>query len=1223
MKQLRWLVCLIAIAFLGGSAMAQTPTGTIQGLVTDKTGAAIQGASITIIRTATNEARNTVSDSAGRYSVPFVEPGTYTVAVDAKGFRSAKQENILVQVTETRPVDFKLDVGTVSETVQVSADSQSLDSDSSSMGQTIQSSTILELPDNGRNPFDFALLVPGVNDGPGNTQGASTPHIGGSRNADNEEQIDGMTNILPENNVGNNEANYTPVEDSVQELNVQTSVLPAEYGRFSGGTISLITKSGTNQWHGSFFEFVQNGVMDAVPFGTPGVINTAAKPPQDQYQTGGTVGGPIIKNRAFFFFDYENSHADVGSTGTYSVPNPAWYGGDFTSLYGATTPMLFDPDTVAKNANGVYERQPFISNTGQYNVIPAARISPLATQALAYFPKPNIPGAGTYNNFLQTGSTPTDYWHFDSREDGDVTKKWHSFLRYSEQHQTGSVFNDYNNAASPGNNGGTYHTDAYSASFNNTVTFTPTLLGEFRYGFSRNTYNRVPVGGSFSPGTLGFDSGFVSQAGMEATIFPNFQFGGNGSFSELGPEGYEQYQEDPNAQSVNAGIVKIHNAHSFKFGGEFRALRENFYQWAYPSGEFSSSDAWTRQFPQSQDTTGFSIASFLMGDADSGEITEDARFITTSQYVGFYGQDDWKVTPKLTLNMGLRYDFEIPRTEHKNELSFWNPQAPSPLQAQSAAISAALATAGESCAACGNLLGAISIVGSPGAEFGRRQAPTQKLDLAPRFGLAYNATPKVVIRAGFGLVFNPSALQASGTTGGSGTDGFNNSTQFTSSLVADDAPPAATLYSPDANLPASARSPFPNGYNTPQGNTASCLVNAACVAGIDVGGAMGGGGDFFDSYRTPYSIQWNGNVQYAAPGNLKIEIGYLALKGVFLINGDPGKPYDQLSPTTIQANGCTPGASTASCQILTQVPNPFYSTIGTMTSPGPYYQAGLALGGPTIAMGQLLKQWPQYSSTYSYRKPGSASMFNGLTVRVDKSLSQGLTFTFSLTDGREFDNSASAVTYLGPNSGTYANQYDPGAEWSLGAQNISYQVAGSFLYLLPFGHGQPFLNSAGKGSNVLINGWQVSGIENWSTGTPLIPGGFDNGTTAEALWANYSPFSQRVEWSGLDPKLHKPSYKEWFNTEVYSKPISFQIGNAPRTNSDVNNPSYQDLDLQIAKNTQIHDNYRLQLRLEMFNAFNHPVLAGPNMGITSGQFGVISSYVNSQRRIQLAAKINF
>jgi len=180
MKQLRWLVCLIAIAFLGGSAMAQTPTGTIQGLVTDKTGAAIQGASITIIRTATNEARNTVTDTAGRYSMPFVEPGTYTVGVNAKGFRSAKQENVLVQVTETRPVDFNLGVGTISETVQVSAANESLDSDTSSMGQTIQSSTILELPDNGRNPFDFALLVPGVNDGPGNTQGASTPHIGGS-----------------------------------------------------------------------------------------------------------------------------------------------------------------------------------------------------------------------------------------------------------------------------------------------------------------------------------------------------------------------------------------------------------------------------------------------------------------------------------------------------------------------------------------------------------------------------------------------------------------------------------------------------------------------------------------------------------------------------------------------------------------------------------------------------------------------------------------------------------------------------------------------------------------------------------------------------------------------------------------------------------------------------------------------------------------------------------
>jgi hypothetical protein len=1221
MKHIRWSICLIAIACLGVFAKAQTPTGTIQGVVTDKTGASIQGASITIIRTATNEGRSTTTDSGGRYLIPFVEPGTYNVSVDATGFRSAKDENILVQVSETRPVDFKLEVGTQTETVQVSATAETLDVDTSSLGETIQSQTILELPDNGRNPFDFALLVPGVN----NTGNASTPHIGGSRNANNEQMIDGMTNILPENNVGNNESAYTPVEDSIQELNVQTSVLPAEAGRFSGGVISLLTKSGGNQWHGSFFEFIQNGALDAVPFGTPGVANTnPTKPGQHQYQTGGTVGGPIIHNKAFFFFDYEDSRAQAGQTSTYSVPNPAWYQGDFTSLYGSTTPMLFNPDTVAANAQGVYQRQPFQDASGGYNVIPTSQISPVAQAALAYFPKPNIPGAGTYNNFQQTGSVPTDYWHFDSKEDLDVTKKWHSFLRYSESHQTGSAFNDYDNAASPGGYGGLYHTSSFSGIFQNTITFSPTLLGEFSYGFSKSNYNRVPAGGNFDPGALGFDSGFVTQTALEGETFPHFGFGGNGSFSDLGPQGYEEYQEDPIAQTIKGSLVKIAHGHSFKFGGEFRALRLNFYQWAYPSGTFSLDDSWTRQFPQTSDTTGFSVASMLLGLPSGGDISEDAKFITTSQYWAFYGQDDWKVSPNLTLNMGLRYDWEVPREEINNELSYWNPNAASPLQGQSAAISGALASAGESCPACSNLLGSMTIVGSPGATYGRRQGPIEKNDFGPRFGLSYNASPKFVIRAGAGIVFQPSALQAAGTDGGSGDDGFSTQTNFTSSYTSQHTLPIATLYSPDPVILAAnptAGNPFPAGYNVPQAKTSACKASQDCLTGIDVGGQQQT--SFFDSYRTPYSIQWNGNVQFAAPLGIKLELGYLANKGVFLIDGDPGKPYDQLTQTTLQQYGCTPGASSASCLLTQQVPNPFYSTIGTTASP--YYQAGLALGGSTLEMGQLLKRWPQYSSVSSFRKPGSASMYNGFTIRADKNLSHGLTFTLSFTDGNEYDNGASAVNYLGPASQTYADEYNPRAEWGIGAQNVHYQLASSFLYQLPFGHGQPFLNSAGNGANLFINGWQISGIENWSTGNPIVLGSFDNGTTAEALWAGNAPFSQRVEWSGISAKLQKPSYKLWFNPNVFSKPASYVIGNAPRALSEVNNPSYQDLDLQVAKNTKLgaSERYIVQFRLEMFNAFNHPVLSGPNTGITSGQFGVINGYSNSARRIQVAAKFNF
>ena len=1212
MKQMRLLTCLIAIAVMGFLASAQTPTGTIQGTVTDQTGAAVQGASVTIIRTTTNEQRKTATDSGGRYQIPFVDPGSYNVSVEATGFQAAKQNNVLVQVTETRPVNFKLAVGGASTTIEVSATSENLDTESSTVGQTIQSETLLELPNNGRNPFDFAMLVPGVN----NVGNASTPHIGGSRNGNNEQLIDGMTNITPENNIGNNVSTYTPVEDSVQEVNVQTSVLEAEYGRFSGGTESLITKSGGNRWHGSYFEFIQEGALDAVPFGAPGVKTTGKKPDMHQYQSGGTVSGPIYKNRAFFFFDYEYSSQSAGTTAFDKVPDPAVLNGDFTSLFGSTTPVLYDPTSVKQNEQGVYERQPFQVG-GMYNVVPASRLSPVAKEALSYFPKPNIAGAGpSDNNYQISGSVPNSYWHFDTREDVDITPKWHSFLRYSMNGNKYSTFNDFNNAASNGGYGGNGHGYVYSGSFNNTVTFSPSLLGEFRYGYSRQTSNRVPAGGTFDPAKLGFDSNYAEQAAKQLSIFPHFGFGGanNGYFTDLGPLGYEGLQENPMAQSINGSLVKIAGSHSIKVGGEFRQLRLNFYQYTYPSGDWYSDDTWTRKFPQSYDGSGYSIASLLLGLPSGGRITNDPKFITTSQYWAFYGQDDWKITPKVTVNYGLRYDWEVPRQEQKNQLVFWDSTAASPLQAYNTEISSALAAAGQTCPYCGNLRGAMTIVGTPGARYGRRQGPVQKADFGPRLGLAYNPTTNVVVRAGAGIVYQPSALQASGTSGGSGDDGFGAESDYHATFNNGTSLPVATLYSPDPAL-ASASNPFPSGYAVPQATDPKCLANSACTQGIDIGNGISTA--YFDSYRNPYSIQWNANVQFAVPWSIKVQVGYLANRGLFLVNGDPGRPIDQLPTGVLIANGCTIGASTAQCKLSQQVANPFQNVIG----PGsPFYQPGLSLGGATISAAQLQHRYPQYNGVSTFRKPDSDSMYNGYTFSAMKNSGHGLSFTYSLTYGRQYDNGASPVGYLGPTSGTYADQYNPRAEWGIGAQNVLWNQVASFVYLLPFGHGQAYLNSGNVAANKIISGWQLSGIENHSSGTPVVIGGVNNGTTQ----STYGGLGQRPDWSGTTPKLPNKSYHLWFNPAVYSVPLSYEIGNAPRT-IGVNNPSYQNFDLQIAKNTHFgrDDRYNLQCRLEMFNAFNHPSLGAPGTSVTSGNFGVIQSYSGTARRLQLAAKFSF
>ena len=357
---------------------------------------------------------------------------------------------------------------------------------------------------------------------------------------------------------------------------------------------------------------------------------------------------------------------------------------------------------------------------------------------------------------------------------------------------------------------------------------------------------------------------------------------------------------------------------------------------------------------------------------------------------------------------------------------------------------------------------------------------------------------------------------------------------------------------------------------------------------------------FFDSYRTPYSIQWNASVQYALPGSIKLELGYLANRGVFLINGDPGRPYDQL-PTSDLALGPA---------LLAQVPNPFYGIINV---------PGSNLSQPTVQASQLLRKWPQYQNVSSFRKPGADSRYNAFTLRADKQFNQGLAFTFAFTDGRAYDNSASAVNYLGAASQTYADQYNPKAEWGLSAQNVSYQIAASFLYELPFGRGKPFLNSAGRGTNLLINGWQISGIENWATGTPIVLSSVDNGTTSSAL----NTFPQRPAWSGQSAKVSNPSSHQWFNPKVFSIPAPYTIGNAPRTLDNINNPNYQNLDASLAKSTRFGERYNLQLRLEMFNAFNHPLLSSPDANVKDGNFGRITGYSNSARRLQLGAKFYY
>jgi hypothetical protein len=545
--------------------------------------------------------------------------------------------------------------------------------------------------------------------------------------------------------------------------------------------------------------------------------------------------------------------------------------------------------------------------------------------------------------------------------------------------------------------------------------------------------------------------------------------------------------------------------------------------------------------------------------------------------MAWYVQDDWKITKNFTLNLGLRWDVEFPRTERYDRLSYWNATAPSLLAGRVPA---------SACLYCGNLLGQMHFVETPGSQYGRSQGPTQWKDFGPRVGFAWNVTPKTVVRSGFGIAFAPSALQAAGTSGASGMQGFNTSTTLNSSFDA------------GRTIAATLSNPFPAGFNLPKGTTNG--------ASTDIGNGIGE--SYFSSYRNSYSVQWNFNVQRELPGEMTVEVGYLGNRGLFLVDGDPGQNFAQLSPSfDVLGN-----------QLIATVANPFYGLITSATAPGS------ALTNPTVTANQLLRPYPQYNGVQSFRKAVATSMYHGLTVRLNKRFSNGLTFLVSFTGAKTMDDSAAAVTYLGPVSSTREDQYNRRLEWSVSPQDVSRSLVSSFVYDLPFGKGKKFASNAPRGVNLLISGWQTNGIITWQTGTPVVLSKAQN--SQSALFA----FDQRPDNNGHSAAVSDPTIDRWFNPNVFSQPAPYTFGTTARTLPDVRNPGVVSADLSFFKNNYIgaEQRYNLQFRCEMFNALNHPQFGTPdvNVGDLGGGFAKITgsnSNVIAARQIQLAVKFLF
>ncbi|MDQ6675691.1 MAG: TonB-dependent receptor [Acidobacteriota bacterium] len=1151
---------------------AQTPTGILDGRVNDASGAVVAGASVSIENQETGVHQEMTTNADGRFYQGFVLPGVYKVTVDKPGFQKYVQSEIRINVQQTVTLEVSMRVGDVASTVEITASSTQLSTESSSVSKVIGTKQIIDLPLNGRNPFSLASLAPGVVPG----GGGSTPFISGGRNATNEITIDGTSVILPENNVSNLQTGYTPIVDSVLEFAVITNSLEAQYGRTGGGVISVATRGGTNQYHVSAYDFLRNSKLDANTWSNNrnGVKLAAFQ----QNQFGGTVGGPLSipkiyngANKTFFFFSEQTQRARRGTSSQASVPTDAWINGDFSGLKnGNGQPVvIYDPFTLDASGN----RLPFPNN-----IIPANRIDKVAQNLLKYFPKPNAVPTNAFtmqNNFFVSGKGVGDDDKFDSRIDQNFSDKFRLFARGSYDHGESVPFNGFGNIGTSIGDGRNV-SDLYNVTVNGVYTLSPTTILNFNYGFARNVGIRYPFSEGTTPASLGFPQSYSDVVGLSNYEFPNISFAGNTNLSNLGQATFTTLLNRPMSHIIRGDVTKVLAKHTLRAGGEWRKFFLNFTQLGNPAGAYSFGAGFTQRVVNASAVAaeGNGFATFLLGlPNNGGSVSHSFDAATASAYAGAYVQDDWRATNKLTLNIGLRYDVDTPRTERYNRLSYWDPDAPSPLRGQVA--SSAI------CPNCGNLRGAMMFVG-PNGKYGRHQTPTDLNNWGPRFGFAYHAFEKTVFRGAYGILYSPSALQASGTSGSGGVQGFQSSTSI------------STTFDNGKTFAASLSNPFPGGFNLPQGSKVGPYSGALTEVGNSIGDS------FFIDNANPIVQQWNVNIQQQVKGDWVLEAGYLGSKGNHLIDGESSMTYNQL-PASFLALGSGLNA---------QVANPFYGLITTPNSP--YAQ-------PTIQQRFLLSAYPQYQGVNAFRKPQANSIYHGLTLSAEKRFSMGLSALVSFTGSKLLDDASQVVTFLGA-AGTKQDFYCRKCEKSISAQDVSKRLVISANYDLPFGHGRSYLSGMARPLDAVLGGWQMNGIATFSNGTPLSISNGGNNT-------NIGSPGQRPNNNGKSAAKSGPiadRLNAYFDTSVFSQAPIYTFGNVGRFLPDVRIPGIHNLDFSLFKNFRVTERTTVQFRAESFNITNSPQWAAPNNNVTAvGTFGTITNTANSPRNVQLALKLDF
>ncbi len=1180
-----YLVALVALTLATPLAFSQEFRAEITGAVTDSSGAGIPGAKVTVTETRTGVKTQTVSGTTGQYTAAFLLPGDYDINVEAQGFKAFNRKGLHVGGGDHPVIDVKLEVGDVSQTIEVRGDAPILKSENGSVGQTITTKEVEDLPSNGGTPMVLAGLSLGViatsqpsSVLPFASGGAASWSIGGSPSQTNELLIDGSPNGTWDGRLA-----YSGLKDAVLEVRVKVFDTDAAYGHTGAGTVNQILKSGTNSIHGTAYLNNQPSNMVANNF----FSNKAglATPVTHFNQWGVTAGGPVViprvvdgRNRLFWFFGYEGIRDSQPATTFFSVPTDAERNGDFSALLALKAPLspivLYDPATAVRNGTTV-TRTAFPNN-----IIPTGRLDKIALKYLAFIAKPNITDpsiarADGFQNFGSNAPSIDGYTNELGRLDWNINARNRTYfnVRHTDYFQSK---NDYFSNISTGSY---LSRSNWGLALDHVFTVNATNIINVRANFSRMFEDHRAPSAGFDPGSFGFPSYLAANA--QSLQLPVISFATNTAFQTLGQNGANTLPSQ--SLQLFGNWVAVRGNHQIKVGGDIRQYRFNYASFGNATGNFSfSANNWTRQASNSSTTVamGQDFSEFLLGLPTSGTYDINTSSMFYEYYVAGFVQDDWRIKRNLTLNFGLRLDHDFPwREKWGRTVNGFDTTAVNPLSAAATAAYAKSPVAGLPANAF-NVLGGLTFA-TPGDNAVMHN--TSHL-LSPRFGFAWvpdRMGGKTVIRGGFAMFVSSVQLSTLQVTGAYSTNPILTQEGFSQAT--------ALVSTNDTNLTpfGTLSNPFPNGITRPAGSSAGLGTFAGQTVSF-----------LNPQAKSPYAVRWNFAIQHEIRPSLGLEVVYTGNHSVHL-----PITYTQLNSLPAQFLSTSPARDQPLITTLTaSVANPFS---GFQTSNA----------GATTTAVQLLSKYPQFPIGYS------SGAFGGSTGVVENDLNAGSSYFQSLGVGvtKRLSHGLQVITnYMWSKMierVTWLNVTDAQPEKRISPFFHPHRISMAVVYELPFGRGRR-INLQSRLADTVLGGWKVSSVYQWQVGAPIT---FVNGSTNNP--GDYV-------YTGGDLGFNNREVNTTaFNTALFDKNSANQLQYHIRTFSTAFPSLRQDginqWDVSVLKQFRITESSRFELRAEAFNAVNHAIFGAPNTTATNSAFGTITTQANRPRLLQLVGRFVF